>query len=727
MKKIILTLILLCANFIYCQIDSYGPWTRTNTSYPLHNLFTSYNGDYFMFYNNDLYRSNGLFYSWEKIESGHFADSPSILFYAGNNVYLVGTANGIYRETNLSNWSKITSGLPDTIAISGFVKNVPGSIFASTSKGIYCSTDNGSTWSARNNGVPPQTDCINLQIDENNILYFTSGYTNISVNRGLYRSTNAGVSWQKAEGMPSYETYSLIYINSVGNVFASGASYAGGIPTYGLYKSNNGLDSFRFVCSQNPHSIINTQFNSYIGTFNYITISGTSNYIAVSSDGGATWNTTLQNSSGINYNNLYSLQGSFIATSGYPGLWKTTNLGQNWSREIKGIPIGSKVSKLEINVPNIYAIANGQLYNSTTRGDSWNFIQLPVTLPSTVSDLTLSGSNLYILLNSNIYKSTNSGTNFTQLGSPTPSVTGVKISNGVIYVYGGGVYRTTNEGTNWETLINGYPAGAHINTLEVISGTIYLGTDNHGVYKSTNNGSSWVEANNGLTGSNILSIGLGNGIYAGTSGSGVFYSTNEGNNWVKVNSGIASDNLNYYDIIKNEGVLHSPYEVIFATGKYPGNNNYRGILIFNGSLISPEWSSLNTTQYVKDTSAYSLAWGGFSCFYGGDSGVYVQGWGDDIRSISSEIPKNFSLSQNYPNPFNPSTKFTYELNQKTFAKISVFDITGREIATLINGIQNAGVYEASFDAGKYGLTSGIYFYTLNAGEFNETRKMVLVK
>ena len=85
----------------------------------------------------------------------------------------------------------------------------------------------------------------------------------------------------------------------------------------------------------------------------------------------------------------------------------------------------------------------------------------------------------------------------------------------------------------------------------------------------------------------------------------------------------------------------------------------------------------------------------------------------------------YSLSQNYPNPFNPVTNIKFSIPTGSVVKLTVFDITGREVATLINQNLNAGSYTADFDASK--LSSGIYFYTITAGDFTDTKKMMLVK
>ncbi len=96
--------------------------------------------------------------------------------------------------------------------------------------------------------------------------------------------------------------------------------------------------------------------------------------------------------------------------------------------------------------------------------------------------------------------------------------------------------------------------------------------------------------------------------------------------------------------------------------------------------------------------------------------------------IEVGIPKVFELSQNYPNPFNPSTKINYQLPKDAFVKINVYDMTGRLISTLVNTQQTAGYYTAEFNSGMMnGISSGIYFYRIEAADFVSTKRMVLVK
>ncbi|MBK7632005.1 MAG: T9SS type A sorting domain-containing protein [Ignavibacteriales bacterium] len=90
-----------------------------------------------------------------------------------------------------------------------------------------------------------------------------------------------------------------------------------------------------------------------------------------------------------------------------------------------------------------------------------------------------------------------------------------------------------------------------------------------------------------------------------------------------------------------------------------------------------------------------------------------------------QIPMEFILYQNYPNPFNPGTKIQYAISSTQFVQLKIYDFLGREVTTLVSEEKVAGSYEINFDASQ--LTSGIYFYRLQAGDFIQTKKMILIK
>ena len=96
-----------------------------------------------------------------------------------------------------------------------------------------------------------------------------------------------------------------------------------------------------------------------------------------------------------------------------------------------------------------------------------------------------------------------------------------------------------------------------------------------------------------------------------------------------------------------------------------------------------------------------------------------------INSNNTEIPAGYELGQNYPNPFNPVTKINYSLPKNTYVKVSVYDASGKLVSKLVDSFESAGNKTVSFNASE--LPSGVYFYSLQAGEYTESKKMILVK
>jgi hypothetical protein len=99
-----------------------------------------------------------------------------------------------------------------------------------------------------------------------------------------------------------------------------------------------------------------------------------------------------------------------------------------------------------------------------------------------------------------------------------------------------------------------------------------------------------------------------------------------------------------------------------------------------------------------------------------------------ISVVNKDIdlaPKTYSISQNFPNPFNPSTVITYSIPVSSNVIINVYNVLGELIRTLVNENQEAGIYKVNFDA--QGLSNGVYFYKIQAGNYTETKKMLLLK
>jgi Secretion system C-terminal sorting domain len=109
----------------------------------------------------------------------------------------------------------------------------------------------------------------------------------------------------------------------------------------------------------------------------------------------------------------------------------------------------------------------------------------------------------------------------------------------------------------------------------------------------------------------------------------------------------------------------------------------------------------------------------------GDTGVIINLTTTGVKDHESTLPKQFDLGQNYPNPFNPTTEISYQLPKNSFVSLKIYNMLGQEVETLVSGSKAAGSYTARLDGAR--LSSGIYFYTLKAGNFTSTKKMLLLK
>ncbi len=135
------------------------------------------------------------------------------------------------------------------------------------------------------------------------------------------------------------------------------------------------------------------------------------------------------------------------------------------------------------------------------------------------------------------------------------------------------------------------------------------------------------------------------------------------------------------------------------------------------------WSQSTNTEYANVSVTYSQGDGIYAV-----NGIYVlSSLSIVITSVEANegFPKESHLSQNYPNPFNPTTTIQYDLPVAGFVTLKVFDVLGREVAVLVQENQKAGRYNVTFNA--EGLPSGVYLYRLQAGEFVETKKLILLR
>jgi hypothetical protein len=355
------------------------------------------------------------------------------------------------------------------------------------------------------------------------------------------------------------------------------------------------------------------------------------------------------------------------------------------------------------------SVSQGNIFwRSTDNGVTWSASSSGMSTSSldpTPKLITASGTTLYAGTGaSGIYLSTDNGVTWTpaRTGLPTFLISTLTayvniyslatIGNDVFAGLGGdlsghrfGLRHATLGGTAWDSLGTGLPANVTVEALLAVGSTLYARVGfvaGNPLYKSTDLGATWTNTTNGLPPGVNPIIGaqrlfaVGNTIFA-DAGPTVDVSTNGGGSWAAMNStGLPS---NYYV---------NGYAVVGST-------------MF---ITAVDMTTLPATTAVWKRALSELT---------------------DVRAAAPTVATAYALAQNYPNPFNPSTVIRYELPADSYVTLRVFDVCGREVAELVNGRRGAGAYEAKFDGS--GLASGVYFYRLSAGNFVQTRRLLLLK
>ena len=333
--------------------------------------------------------------------------------------------------------------------------------------------------------------------------------------------------------------------------------------------------------------------------------------------------------------------------------------------------------------------------------------------------------------NGTIVSSTNSGNNWS-VSAPLISANlyGVDFSNPYCYAVGdnGSILLSANSSSTWLQITSGTNRNLKAVGYSPQSNTIVVTVGEKGtILRSTNIGLTWT--NISLTDTTINFYGIsqkgpyytsGNNFCIVGTGGKIFKSTDGGATWLQKPSGTTNTLRSiYFHTVDSAIVVGDNGTIRFSTN---GGETWFTDAFFN---------SPSTRQYKSVTlinrDHYTFSALSDSLFFVSNDPITI-----GLNPISLVIPKGFSISQNYPNPFNPSTKIKFEIpispisfGERHGVRLVIFDILGREVETLINEQLKPGTYEVDWNAAGY--SSGIYFYKLIAGDFTETKRMVLIK
>jgi hypothetical protein len=364
--------------------------------------------------------------------------------------------------------------------------------------------------------------------------------------------------------------------------------------------------------------------------------------------------------------------------TGKNGISRSSDGGNSWTLFNNGMP--NVTGRFQVNrmynlSGTIYAgLDTMGVYTLPDGGTNWTQRNTGFPANIVVKSFTSYGTTVYAGTDKGVFKSTNGGAVWNLSGMADTMVVDLIFRDNVLFAsnYLAGVKMSTDFGATWKSASNGMTGTKWAFTFTNTPNYLIAGTSDAKIYRTSNNGTNWElcysqsSLNNAIY---CVKYSL-NRLVAGTA-LGVVYSYNQGTTWIPINEGFPPNTE-----MRSDGIVFSTLTIYAA--------------MTNGIYRRP----LSQLTEVSQTPS---------------------------------VIKDFKLEQNYPNPFNPNTVIGYRLSVAGTVTLKVYDVKGNEVLELVNEKKNAGSYSVTFDAGKFNLSNGIYFYKLSANGFEDTKRMVLIK
>ncbi len=651
----------------------------------------------------------------------------------GSSVF-AGTGAGIYRSTNGGqSWTNVNNAFAECFAEKG------SEVFAGCNSGVLKSTDDGITWinpdpaltggvthiAANDFGIYASCGGMLRSTDDGaswpmiGQLEFTGlvldGGSLFATGSGVCKSTDGGNSWSTLTGTGSTDDLtnciaaydSTILVGWVGGIIRStdyGNTWSWPSMNYPMY-------------SGTVFSIVMDSAYSYIGT---------ESGVMLSTDRGVTWESV---SSGLPANQVFSLVVAgtdLYATSYLNGVYTSTNNGTNWTYASNGI-VGSDVNSISGDGTNVYAVFKyDSICSSTDNGNTWD-ADTSLSGAGQINEVTVIGTNVYAVSSSGIFVSSDSGKTWSTLNRSACAL----VQSGTNLVAASGqVYFSTNGGVNW-SLANSNTSGV---SCLAATGTDVFAAGEGWIYRSTDNGENWDVIDSNLT--NISSLAAsGSTVVAGRwiqpypltdsippPPGGLFLSTDNGQTWSTYLNGLPGYGYPQVWAVAINGID------VFAGMTDQGDPYLYPSMFYSSTINIDNW--VNTGQ--------GLPGEGIESIYENDSSIFVgighEGgiWRAPLSQVTGTwqsrmpvVPTSIQLKQNYPNPFNPTTTIAYSIPARTHVTLTVYNMLGQKVETLLDAVQDAGNHGVNFNASR--LASGVYFYRLTSGNYVSTKRMLMIK
>jgi len=353
----------------------------------------------------------------------------------------------------------------------------------------------------------------------------------------------------------------------------------------------------------------------------------------------------------------------------------------------------------------------GKIYRSTDEGSTWQLLNSDMSV-NYIWALAADGNHIFAGTEQGMYVSNDNGQSWEFSFGQNAEIRSIYVKDGNVYAvtWGNGIYVSENNGDTWTSLNDDIIGVPFTSIIVMQDGTIIAGSFNSGIYRSTDAGATFENIDIDYRFVWALALNSDGYLFAGTYGNGVYSSIDGGLTWEK-DFGVTAHYIYNFSINANNDLFASSWSSGIFVAENAGKGDWQYLGLAGVGVTSTLVGKTDNKLYAstEDGKLYKT------------NNALV-----DINE-EAELPGKFALYQNYPNPFNPTTVIKYELSRKTHVLLRIYNIRGREIAKLIDEEKPKGKYQINFDAKKYSLASGVYFYRLETNGLVKTMKMLLVK
>ena len=383
--------------------------------------------------------------------------------------------------------------------------------------------------------------------------------------------------------------------------------------------------------------------------------------------------------------------------------------------------LGTFVQAIVVSDSNIIAGTDEGIYISSDKGTSWLVHNTGLT-DLNIHSLAISGTKFIAGTSSGIFISTDSCSNWTAENTGLTSLHTNSLAVIDDKIFAGttnGIFLSTDNGTTWsETgMKSGYVKSLAVSGTTLICGDYYSGASYRGIYTSTDYGVTWVAFNSGIPSTYIRALAIqGENVFAGLDYIGM---------WARPLSDIVlpvelssfSASVKASDVILHWNTVTEKNSFNFEVERKCAGNSWNKISELKGAGNSNFPKSYSYTDRRLKNGSYS-----YRLKMTDNDGTFR--YSNEVYTKIS-IPGTFGISQNYPNPFNPGTTINFSLPIASYVTLSIYNSMGQEVENLISKELGAGDYTREWNAASF--ASGVYYYRIKAGNFMETKKLLLLK